>query len=164
MKLDAVNGKMQQQRKLLFREVEKNQILHHKIQRNMKHLSILTCVSAASSYCPPYIVTAQPIPTAILQSGLRNGTDVVFHQNRKTYIDKEFFLDFLNFVFIPTLKEIRLKNNLQNSDAILLMDNCTSHTFSNAIDLLTEHRVKIIIFVPYTTMYFRSLIFPFLAY
>jgi hypothetical protein len=139
----------------------KNQILHHKIQRNMKHLSILTCVSPTGSYCPPYIVTAQPIPPAVLQSGLRNGTDVVFHQNRKPYIDKESCLDFLNSVFIPTLKETRLKNNLQNSDAVLLMDNCTAHTFSTAINLLTEHRVKIITFAPHTTNVFQMLDFSF---
>jgi hypothetical protein len=37
-------------------------MLHHGISRNMKHISVITCVSAAGETLIPYIITSQDSP------------------------------------------------------------------------------------------------------
>jgi hypothetical protein len=38
------------------------QKIHHKINRNLKHMSVIVCISAAGESLTPYIVTSQDPP------------------------------------------------------------------------------------------------------
>jgi hypothetical protein len=144
-------------KKVVVPKFMENQSIHHKIDRSQKHITIITCVSAAGSYCTPYIVTSVTVPPGLLLSGLRIGKDVIFRQNSKPYVDSKTFDDFLLAVFFPAITKTRNELNLDNDEAVLLMDNCGSHTKQQTIELLTAQRIRIITFAPHTTNIFQIL-------
>jgi hypothetical protein len=40
-----------------------DQAIHRKVNRNLKHISIIACISAAGESLTPYIVTSQDTPS-----------------------------------------------------------------------------------------------------
>jgi hypothetical protein len=54
-------------------------------------------------------------------------------------------------------REFRWTEELKPHGAVLLMDNCSSHTSDDVIALLTRERAKIIIFTPSPTRIFQML-------
>jgi hypothetical protein len=146
-----------QSKKVIVPKQLENCTIHHKIDRSQKHITIITCVSAAGSHCVPYIVTSVTVPPSLLLSGLRIGKDVVFKQNSKPYVDSKTFIDFLLTVFFPALASTRAELNLPNDEAVLLMDNCGSHIKPEIIDLLTAEKIRVITFAPHTTNIFQML-------
>jgi hypothetical protein len=56
----------------------RSETIHHKIHRNLKHVSVIVCVSAAGESLIPYIVTSQdslPVRENLKRRGVRFGTD-----------------------------------------------------------------------------------------
>jgi hypothetical protein len=100
-------------------------------------------------------------PTSVQEwlkkEGVRFGTDFVLRSNPSPYINAEIFLDYIRTVFLPNLVELRTLDAFTEETGVLLMDNCPSHVTDDIIGLLTEARVRVIIFAPYTTQIFQVL-------
>jgi hypothetical protein len=77
--------------------------------------------------------------------------------NPSPYINAESFRDDLQTVFLPNLAELRKLDAFTEETGVLLMDNCLSHVTDNIIGVLTEARVRVITFAPYTTQIFQVL-------
>jgi hypothetical protein len=134
--------------------------IHHGQSRNLKHLSVVACVSAAGEHMTPYIVTSQdsePVRTALKKSGIRMGVDLILKYRKKPYMSSELFLDYVKTVLVPYIEELRENEEFAGKEAILMMDNCSCHTNDDVIQFLTQHGVKVITFAPHTTQIFQML-------
>lgn len=137
-----------------------DQTVHHAVSRNLKHLSIITCVSAGGQCLTPYMVTSQasiPVQDCLSATGLQIGKHLFLQQRRKPYINSQLFVDYIRHVFLPTLSILRQRPDLADEDAVLLMDNCPAHVTHEVLDLLTAARVRVVTFAPHTTNIFQLL-------
>jgi hypothetical protein len=91
------------------------------------------------------------------KESVRFGTDFVSRSNPSRYIKAEIFLDYIRTVFLPNLAELRKLDAFTEETVVLLMDNCPSHVIDDIIAVLTEARVRVTTFVPYTTQIFQVL-------
>jgi hypothetical protein len=105
------------------------QTVHHKVNRNLKHVSVITCISAVGETLVPYIVTSQDSlhgREQLKKKGVRFGTDFILKVRRKRDINAECFLEYVHTVFLSNLNELRTLEEFADKDAVLLMDNCPS--------------------------------------
>jgi hypothetical protein len=136
------------------------QTIHHKINRNVKHVSAIACVSSAGESLIPYIVTSQD--SSCVREQLRTpsgrfGTDLIVKQRAKTYVNGEIFLEYIRMVFLPNLNELRSSEEFADEDAVLLIYNYSSHVGEEVLILLRDARVPVITWAPHTTHIFQEL-------
>jgi hypothetical protein len=132
----------------------RGQTVHHKVNRNLKHVLVLACVSAAGESLMPYISTSQDslhVRRELKKKGVRFGTNLILKARQKPYINAECFLDYIRRVFLPNLNDLRILEEFTEEDAILLMDNCLSHVGEEILSLLRDARVRITIWAPHTS-------------
>jgi hypothetical protein len=89
--------------------------------------------------------------------GVRLGVDLVLRERSKPYISHEFFFEYITTIFLPYLNELRDSEELEACEAVLLMDNCSSHVSDDVVAVLANARVRIITFAPHTTHIFQRL-------
>jgi hypothetical protein len=138
----------------------RDQTIHHKINRALKHVSVIACVSAAGESLTPYIVTSQDsakLREQLRKRGVRFGTDFILRGRSKPYINAEIFEEYIRTVFLPNLNELRSLEQFADEDAVLLMDNCSSHIGKVILALLRDARVRVITWPPHTTQIFQEL-------
>jgi hypothetical protein len=62
------------------------QTVHHKVNRDLKHVSVIACVSAAGDRLIPYIVISQDslhVREQSTKKGVHFGTDLILKARRK---------------------------------------------------------------------------------
>jgi hypothetical protein len=69
----------------------------------------------------------------------------------------QFFLKYVNNIFIPCFNELRESEQINACEAIRLTDNCSPHMSNNVIAVLTNAPVRVITFAPYMTHVFQML-------
>jgi hypothetical protein len=89
--------------------------------------------------------------------GVRLGVDFVMKHRSKPYISGKLFLDYINNIFVPYLNELRESEEFAQSEAVLLMDNCSLHMGDAVIAVLAREHVRVITFAPHTTHIFQVL-------
>jgi hypothetical protein len=130
------------------------QTIHHRVSRNVRHISIITCISAGGESLTPYIVTSQDserVREMLKRRGVRLGVDFVLRHRSKPYVNGKMFLEYINIIFIPYLNELRESEEFAECEAVLLMDNCSPHMREAIIALLTDARVRVATFATYIT-------------
>jgi hypothetical protein len=83
--------------------------IHHKSNRNLKHVSVIACISAAGESLIPYVVTSQdslPVRENLKKRGVCFGADFILKGRSKPYINAKFFLDEICTGFLPNLDEL----------------------------------------------------------
>jgi hypothetical protein len=138
-------------RKVVIRITVGAHNIHYRISRNLKHISIVTCISAGGAWLAPYVVTSQDsaaLHRALEKIGMQIGRDLILRQPSKLNINVDLFENYIRTVFRP---------HVGGEDAVLLMDNCSPHLTPTVIGLLSEARVKIVTFAPHTTHIFQVL-------
>jgi hypothetical protein len=136
------------------------QTIHHGINRNLKHITVVTCVAASGEYLIPYIVTSQD--SSALRPDLQ-ARGIEFHRHleivpsQKPYVNGKTFANYIKTVFIPYVAKVRRERDIEQEEAALLMDNCPCHVTSEVTTLLTQARVRVITFAPHTTHIFQLL-------
>jgi 2-methylisocitrate lyase-like PEP mutase family enzyme len=60
-------------------------------------------------------------------------------------------------VFLPNLNEMRSLEEFADEDAVLLMDNSSSHVGEEVLSLLRDARVRVITLAPHTARIFQKL-------
>jgi hypothetical protein len=134
--------------------------IHHRISRNVKHISIVTCISGGGAYPTPYVVTSQDsaaLHRALEATGMQIGKHVILKRRAKPYVNADLFENDVRTIFLPHLTITRIMRNVRNEEAVRLMDNCSPHLAAVVIDLLCEARVWIVTFAPNTTQIFQVL-------
>jgi hypothetical protein len=88
----------------------RGQRIHHTMNRELKHVSLIACVSAAGESLTPYIVTSQDSRTVrerLKKHRVRFGTDFILRHRAKSYINAGMSAEYIRMVFIPNLNELR---------------------------------------------------------
>jgi hypothetical protein len=134
--------------------------IHHRMSRNVKHISIVKSISAGGACLTPYVVTSQESATfhrALEATGIQIGKHVILKQRAKPYVNVDLFENSVRTAFLPHLAITRIMQNVRNEEAVFMMDNCSPHLPPVVIDLLSEARVRIITFAPHTAQIFQLL-------
>jgi hypothetical protein len=69
--------------KVMIPRAISGQTIHHRVSRNLKHMSVITCISTAGESRTPYIVTSQgseSLRRKLMIRGVRLGVDFVLRQ------------------------------------------------------------------------------------
>jgi hypothetical protein len=158
--VDMLDWEDRQTRKVVVPATMEGQTIHHGVSRNVKHISVIACLSAAGESLPPYIVTSQnssPVQEQLRKHGVRFRRDLILKSNSRPYINAGIFLDYIRSVFLPYVIGLRNLARLVVEEAVLLMDNCSSHVTDDVSRLLAEVRMHVITFAPHTTQIFQVL-------
>jgi hypothetical protein len=136
------------------------QTIHHRVSRNLRHMSIITSISADGESLTPYIVTSQDserVRERLKSRGVRLGIDFVLRHRSKPYVNGKLFLKYITIILIHYLNELRESEEFTECEAVLLMDNCSPHMGEAVIALLTDARVRVVPFASHTTQIFQVL-------
>jgi hypothetical protein len=159
MRLDFRMGG-QENKNVIVPKSMSHQAVHHKINRKVKDVSLIVCVSAAGKTVIPYMVTSTDsmrLRVALKKRGVRFGTDLILKAREKAYVNTEIFLEYIRMVFMPNLNELRSLRQFADEDVVLLMDNCPSHIGEEVSTILLDPRVRIITWPPHRTHAFQEL-------
>jgi hypothetical protein len=94
------------------------QTMHHRISRNVKHISIITYITAGGESLTPYIVTShdsERLRKRLMARGVRLGVDFVLNHRSKPYVNGKFFLGILIISLFRTLMGYGSPKSLHNA-------------------------------------------------
>jgi hypothetical protein len=137
-----------------------DQTTHHGVHRNLKHMLVICCVSAAGESLTPFVVSLQ-VKDKVIETlkieGFRMGVDMVLEHRQKAYVTATLFQQYITNVLIPFIERLRTNPEFIGKSAILLMDNCFIHMRPEVLATLRDHNVKVITFAPHSTQIFQTL-------
>jgi hypothetical protein len=93
-----------------------------------RHVTLLTCVSAARDTLTPFVIMASPIPDTLWSCGSRQDEDAMIRQRSPADVTEELFYDYISTIFIPYVMAVRDRTGFQNETVVLLMDSAIPHT------------------------------------
>jgi hypothetical protein len=132
----------------------RGQRIFHSVHRNLKHISAVTCISAAGEHMTPFMVCSQvnkSVERLLKRQGFRFGVDFIIRKRNKSYMNSQLFSEYISTVLLPYIDELRTNDEFANKEIVLLMDNCCIHVQAETLQMLTNHRVKVITFPPHTS-------------
>lgn len=147
-------------RKVIVPSTMKGQLIFHGIHRNLKHISVVVCISAAGEHMTPFFVCSQlndAVERRLKTIGFRMGVDFILKHRSKPYMNAELFHEYISTVLLPYILELRSNQEFAHKGAVLLMDNCSIHVKVAILQKLADHDVKVITFPPHTSHIFQSL-------
>jgi hypothetical protein len=148
------------QKKMIVSTTMIGEPIHHGVSRSVKHISVISCVSAAGESLTPFIMTSQMsdnILKRLMSRVVRMEVDFLLRQRSKPYVSRKLFLKYIKTIFLPYLNELRDREQFECREAVLLMDNYSPHISDEIVAVLSEARVRIITFAPHTTQIFQVL-------
>jgi hypothetical protein len=148
------------EKKVIIPMTMDGQTIHHGISRSVRHISVIACISAGGESLTSFIVTSQisdGIRKRLMDRGVRLGFDLVLRQRSKPYVSRELFLKYITKIFLPYLNELQESEEFEACEAVFLMDNCSPHVSDEVVAVLTNARVRIIIFAHHTAHIFQML-------
>jgi hypothetical protein len=81
-----------------------------------------------------------------MSRGARLAVDFVLRQWPKPYVSRKLFLEYIETIFLPYLKELQDSEELEACEAVLRMDNCSSHVSDDIVAVVTDAQVRIVTF------------------
>jgi hypothetical protein len=81
--------------------------IHHRISRDVKHISIVTCISAGGACFAPYVVTSQDsaaVHRALEAIGMQIGKQLILKRRAKPYVNADLFETVSELSFCLTLR------------------------------------------------------------
>jgi hypothetical protein len=150
----------QKDKKVIDLKTMNGQTIHHHASRNVRYISIITCITAAEESLMPYIMTLQDselLCRRLMRHGVRLGVDFILQKRSKPYVNATLFLNYIDRIFILYFTDLRVTEKIEACEAVLLMDNCSYYVSDDVIELLSRAQVKIIIFATHTTHIFQML-------
>jgi hypothetical protein len=84
------------------------QTIHHRASRNLKYMSVITCINAAGESLTPYIVTLQnpeSLRRKLMIRAVRLGIELVLRQRSTPYVNAVLFPESVNNIFIHYFNE-----------------------------------------------------------
>jgi hypothetical protein len=95
-------------KKVIISKTIDGQTIYHRVSRNVKHISIITCFTIGGESLAPYIMTSQdsePFLQRLMSRGVRLGVDYILRQRSKSYVNSKLFLKYINSIFVLYLNE-----------------------------------------------------------
>jgi hypothetical protein len=98
------------------------QTIHHGGSRNVKHISVIACITAGGESMIPFIITSQisdGIRKRLMSRGVCLGNDFVLRQRPKSYVCRKLFLEYIKTIFVPCLNELWDSEEFEACEAVL---------------------------------------------
>jgi hypothetical protein len=130
------------------------QTIHYGVSRNVKHISVIACLSAAGESLFHYIVTSHNSSTVqghLKKHAVRFGRDFTLKFNQKAYFNAGIFLASVRTMLFPYIDIFPGRAVLALEIAVHLMAHYSAEVSDDVIRLLTEARVRVITFAPHAT-------------
>jgi hypothetical protein len=89
--------------------------------------------------------------------GWKDGRDFHVRSNDTSYVTHDIFKEYLTIVFLRYVESVRTSLDLNDFPAVLLCDNCFSHSDDEIMQILASHNVKLLTFPPHTSNLFQPL-------
>jgi hypothetical protein len=105
------------------------QMIYLEVSRNMTHISMIMCVSAAGESLLPYIETSMSssiVQKRLRKQGVRLGRDFALQFDQKPYINAGIFLDYIRTVFLPYINPLRGLSVVAQELTFSLRQRCVS--------------------------------------
>ena len=123
----------------------------------MGHATVVACIAADGTAIPPLVVVTHRTTRDTLRLRCWGDDKVCFRRSESGYITQELFIGWLRDTFIPSVEERRRQTGNMEQRAYLLLDNCTSHTSDDIVELCRENNVELVYFVANATHIFQPL-------
>jgi hypothetical protein len=84
------------EKKVIIPATMDGQTIHHRASRNVRHISIITYITAVGESMTPYTVASQDsdaIGKRLMSRGVRLGVSSVLQHRSKPYVSGKFFLE-----------------------------------------------------------------------
>jgi hypothetical protein len=108
----------------------RGQTIYHAVHGNLKHISVVACISAAGEHMMPFLVCSQG-NTAVKRKfkieGFRTGVYLILKSRHRPYMNSQLFTEYISTVFLPYIDKLRSNEEFADKEAVLLMDNCPIH-------------------------------------
>jgi hypothetical protein len=117
-------------RKALAAATKRAWTIHQRKSRKVRHVSVITCVSAIGTWLTPYMITSHDSPSVrgqLEKHGVWFGTNLIMKSNAKPDINAEISFDDLQAIFLLNLAEFRGSDEFSEEMSVSLMENCPSH-------------------------------------
>jgi hypothetical protein len=92
------------EKKVIVPAMMDTQTIHHRTSRSVRHISIITCITAVGEFLTPYIVTSQDfdaIRRKLMSCGVRLGVGFALRHRSKSYVSERLFLEYINIISVP---------------------------------------------------------------
>jgi hypothetical protein len=135
-------------------------MIQYEVSRNVKHISVIACMSAAGESLLPSVVTSQNSPAGqkhLKKQAVRFGTDSTVQFNQMPYINAGIFFDDIRSIFLPYIGSLRGLAVFAQEIAFLLMANFSAHVSDDMIRILTKARLRVTTSAPHTDQVFQVL-------
>jgi hypothetical protein len=148
-------------RKVIVPSVMRQQKIFHGIHHGLKHISVVTCISAGGDHMISFLVSCQATEAVVVRKlkaeGFRMGIDIILEKRDKPYMNAVLFHEYISTVLLPYIARVRPNPGLEHEPAVIVMDGCSVHIHDDTLQELAARRVKVMIFPPHTTNIFQSL-------
>lgn len=118
--------------------------------RNSKRSTLVGCIAAdGNSFKPMIIVHRKTIDSDIKLAGYTEDR-VVFACQEHGFMTTKLFMQWANEIFIPSVEELRQRENYDGS-AILILDGLSAHHADDFYELCEVNNIKIKFLVPHSS-------------
>jgi hypothetical protein len=148
------------ERRVIVPSTMRGQTIYHAVHSNLKHIFVVACISAAREHMKPFLVCSQGNTTVERKPKIeefRMGVDLILKALQKPDVNSQLFAKYISTVLLPYIDKLRSNEEFAHKEAVLLMDNCSIHLQAETLQMLADHRVKVINFPPHTTQVFQCL-------
>jgi hypothetical protein len=148
------------ERRVILSSMMREQTIDHDAHRNLKHISVMACISAACKHMTPILVCSRANAAVERKrkiAGFGMGVHLILKSRHKLYMNSQLFAECIPTVLLPYIDKLRSNEEFADKEAVLLIDNCSIHVQAETLQALADHRMKVITFSPHTTHIFQCL-------
>jgi hypothetical protein len=113
------------QRKVIIPVSMTDQTIHHVVHRNLRHMLVICCVSAAGESLAALVISFQVNEKVIEKlkiEGFRTGMAMVLEHRKKAYVTATLFQQYVTCVPIPFIERLRTNPEFTGKSVIVLME------------------------------------------
>jgi hypothetical protein len=135
------------------------QTVRRKVNRNLKQVPIIACISAAGASVISYSFASQDSADVREQSkkhGARLATDYNLKTRAKPYINREIFREYVCTVFLPDFNELPNFEEVTDEDALRFMQNSPRDIGEEIRSPMRDARIRIITWTASATHIFQE--------
>jgi hypothetical protein len=120
----------------------RGQTIFHGVHRNLKQISVVTCISAAGEHMTPFFVCSQfndAVERKLKLEGNRLGVDFILRRRSESYMSLQLFAEYISKALLPYIDELQSNEEFADQEAVLLMNNCSIHVQPETLQMIASH-------------------------
>ena len=112
----------------------------------------MVTISLDGDLLPPFLILPRKtIPDELLETGIRKGIDVEIQCSDNGYMNSTIFYNYIKDFLIPKIEKKRKELNIENENALILLDNSSSHINESVNILCAMHNILLLSYPPHSS-------------